>query len=152
MIIILDWYQSAQVFHQCVMRCFASSDKFMWRLAVVKVVIRNGKIFLSSYPKALTLMLFWCSNFPISFMSMGYWIPDMFKSCSYCWYFETLSGLFLHCTGCNDAKMDHKKHFSSSFSILRQPCFALSFLVMLNSWMLSCNRISPALRRRTKFY
>ena len=28
-------------------------------------------------------MLLWCPNLPISFMSTGYWIPDMSNSHSY---------------------------------------------------------------------
>ena len=71
-------------------------------------------------------MLFWCSNLPITFMCRGYWIPDMFNSCLYFWYFETLVGWFRCCTGCNDAKMDHRQHFPSSCRIMRHPRFALS--------------------------
>ena len=77
---------------------------------------------------ALTLMLFWCSNLSISFMSTGYLTPDMFNSLSYSWHFVTLSGWFLLCTGCNDAKMDHRKHFSLLFWISRHPRFPLSSL------------------------
>ena len=103
-------------------------NKFTWCLAVLTVVIRNGKIISSSYPLTLKIMLFWSSNLRISFMSMGYLIPNIFNSRSYSWYFETLNWWFLRCTGCNDDRINHKKHFSSLFWILRHLCFPLSSL------------------------
>ena len=60
------------------------------------------------------------------FMSTVYFTSGMFNSLSYSWYLVTLSGWMLHSTGCNDAKIDHRKHFSWLFRILRHPRFALS--------------------------
>ena len=97
-------------------------------------------------------MLFWYSNLLISFIFTGYWTPDIFNLCWYSWYFETLSWWFLHCTGCNDAKMNHRKSFSSLFLILTHLRFVLSSFGNGKSLDALMDHISPALKRKTKLY
>ena len=58
--------------------------------------------------------------------------------------------IFLCCTGCNDTRIDHRKHFLSLFWILIHPFFALNFWVMVKNWMLSWDSVSRALKHETK--
>ena len=101
-------------------------NKFTWCLATVKVVIFNEKIFFIFIPIDVNTNVVFEFKHTNAFMSIRYWIPHMFNQCLYSWYFKTLDGFFLCSTRCNNARMDHRKYFSSFFWILRHSYFTLS--------------------------
>src|SRR5436190_1255828 len=74
------------------------------------------------------LILFNASNFCMSFRPTGKSIPDMLSSRSYFTYFSTRFALSSLCTGCNAARIDHKKHLLSVFLMYNIAFFNISSL------------------------